>query len=48
MEGDAWRKSVGIVIQGDGIPKPVMTFEEASMPEYVLNEASRSTAVTAA
>ncbi|CAN0089362.1 unnamed protein product [Ectocarpus sp. 6 AP-2014] len=37
-EGDAWRRSVGITIQGDGIPKPVMTFEEASMPEYVLRE----------
>ena len=23
---------------GEGIPKPVMTFEEASMPEYVLTE----------
>lgn len=29
---------MGINIQGDGIPKPVMTFEEASMPEYVLRE----------
>lgn len=29
---------VGINIQGEGIPKPVMTFEEASMPEYVLRE----------
>lgn len=37
-EGDAWRASVGIVVQGEGIPKPVMTFEEASMPEYVLKE----------
>ncbi|CAN0064657.1 unnamed protein product [Pylaiella littoralis] len=37
-EGDAWRQSVGINIQGEGIPKPVMTFEEASMPEYVLRE----------
>lgn len=37
-EGDAWRSSVGIVIQGEGVPKPVMTFEEASMPEYVLKE----------
>ncbi|CAN0424536.1 unnamed protein product, partial [Scytosiphon promiscuus] len=37
-DADAWRRSVGINIQGDGIPKPVMTFEEASMPEYVLRE----------
>ena len=37
-EGESWRASVGIVIQGEGVPKPVMTFEEASMPEYVLKE----------
>lgn len=34
----AWRNKCGIVIQGEGIPKPAMTFEEASMPEYVLRE----------
>jgi ATP-dependent RNA helicase DDX5/DBP2 len=34
----AWRAEKGITIQGEGIPKPVFTFEEASMPEYVLNE----------
>lgn len=33
-----WRNHCGIVIYGDGIPKPAMTFEEASMPEYVLKE----------
>ncbi|CAM9496769.1 unnamed protein product [Discosporangium mesarthrocarpum] len=33
-----WRNEHQIVIQGEGIPKPVMTFEEASMPEYVLKE----------
>lgn len=37
-EGDSWRGSVGIIVQGEGIPKPVMSFEEASMPEYVLKE----------
>lgn len=37
-DADEWRRSVGIVIQGEGIPKPVLTFDEASMPEYVLKE----------
>ena len=37
-EAELWRKEKGITIQGEGIPRPVMTFEEASMPEYVLNE----------
>lgn len=37
-EADAWRASKGIVVRGDGVPKPVMTFDEASMPEYVLSE----------
>jgi ATP-dependent RNA helicase DDX5/DBP2 len=35
---DEWRKSKDITVIGNGIPKPVMTFEEASMPEYVLRE----------
>lgn len=34
----SWRQSNGIHVQGRGIPKPVLTFEEASMPEYVLKE----------
>jgi len=34
----AWRTSKGINVIGRGIPKPVFTFEEASMPEYVLRE----------
>lgn len=38
QETGAWRNKCGIVIQGEGIPKPAMTFEEASMPEYVLRE----------
>jgi ATP-dependent RNA helicase DDX5/DBP2 len=37
-EADAWRKDNEISIIGKGIPKPVYTFEEASMPEYVLRE----------
>lgn len=37
-ETTTWRNSCQIVIHGDGIPKPAMTFEEASMPEYVLRE----------
>uniref|UniRef100_A0A7S2XX29 RNA helicase n=1 Tax=Fibrocapsa japonica TaxID=94617 RepID=A0A7S2XX29_9STRA len=37
-EAQSWRRQHSIVIQGDGIPKPVMTFEEASMPEYLLSE----------
>lgn len=37
-EAEAWRKDKGIVINGQGVPKPCLTFEEASMPEYVLSE----------
>ena len=37
-EAERWRRDHEIVIKGRGIPKPVMTFEEASMPEYVLRE----------
>jgi len=36
--GEEWRRSKDITVIGHGIPKPVMTFEEASMPEYVLRE----------
>ena len=35
---DTWRQDNQITVQGSGIPKPVFTFEEASMPEYVLRE----------
>ncbi|CAM9620693.1 unnamed protein product, partial [Phaeothamnion confervicola] len=38
QEANDWRRSHQITIFGEGIPKPVMTFEEASMPEYVLKE----------
>lgn len=37
-EAQAWRASKQIVVVGQGVPKPCMTFEEASMPEYVLSE----------
>lgn len=37
-EATNWRRGEGINVIGQGIPKPVMTFEEASMPEYVLSE----------
>jgi len=37
-EAEQWRASVQIQINGAGIPKPCMTFEEASMPAYVLSE----------
>jgi ATP-dependent RNA helicase DDX5/DBP2 len=37
-EAQAWRASKQIVVVGSGVPKPCMTFEEASMPEYVLSE----------
>lgn len=31
-----------IHVSGEGVPKPVTTFEEASFPEYVLEEVSRA------
>jgi ATP-dependent RNA helicase DDX5/DBP2 len=37
-EAEAWRASKQMVVIGEGVPKPCLTFEEASMPEYVLNE----------
>jgi ATP-dependent RNA helicase DDX5/DBP2 len=40
-EALAYRQKFEMQIVGTGIPKPVRTFEEASMPEYVLNEVNR-------
>jgi len=40
-DADEWRRENAIKIEGKGVPKPVLTFEEASMPEYVLNEVLR-------
>ena len=37
-EAQAWRASKQIVVVGQGVPKPCLTFEEGSMPEYVLSE----------
>jgi len=33
-----WRQQHQIQVSGQGVPKPVLTFEEASMPEYLLTE----------
>lgn len=27
-----WRKAIGIIVVGGGVPKPVLSFDEASMP----------------
>ncbi|GIL87431.1 hypothetical protein Vretimale_1659 [Volvox reticuliferus] len=35
---EAFRRSKQIHVYGDGVPKPVTSFEEASFPEYVLAE----------
>mmetsp|Transcript_126411 Transcript_126411/g.219120 ORF Transcript_126411/g.219120 Transcript_126411/m.219120 type:complete len:538 (-) Transcript_126411:195-1808(-) len=41
-EADRLRKSKNItIIEGYNVPKPVRTFEEASFPDYVLEEVSR-------
>lgn len=37
-EAAQWRLSKSIQCIGNGIPKPCMSFEEASMPAYVLSE----------
>ncbi|GAX72837.1 hypothetical protein CEUSTIGMA_g292.t1 [Chlamydomonas eustigma] len=37
-EIEEYRKKKNIHISGDGVPKPVYTFEEASFPSYVLSE----------
>ena len=33
-----WRASKQIVVVGRDVPKPCLTFDEASMPEYILTE----------
>jgi len=40
-EATEYRRVHEMTIVGQGIPKPVRTFEEASMPEYVLAEVTR-------
>ncbi len=37
-----YRQKRDIHIQGEGVPKPVATFEEASFPEYVQAELLRA------
>jgi len=39
---EAYRVRRMIHVYGDGVPKPVETFEEASFPEYVLSEVLRA------
>merc|ERR1719446_707384 len=42
-EGDRLRSKKGItIVEGRNVPKPVRTFEEASFPEYVLQEVQRA------
>ena len=38
---EEWRRAKDISIEGRGVPKPVLTFEEASMPDYVLSEVNK-------
>ena len=38
QEAAEWRASKQIVVSGTDVPKPCLTFEEASMPEYILSE----------
>eukprot|EP00429_Kryptoperidinium_foliaceum_P132700 CAMPEP_0176281432 /NCGR_PEP_ID=MMETSP0121_2-20121125/50292_1 /TAXON_ID=160619 /ORGANISM="Kryptoperidinium foliaceum, Strain CCMP 1326" /LENGTH=152 /DNA_ID=CAMNT_0017621767 /DNA_START=89 /DNA_END=544 /DNA_ORIENTATION=- len=41
-EADHIRRSKNItIVHGENVPKPVRTFEEASFPEYVLEEIQR-------
>ncbi|GBG00184.1 ATP-dependent RNA helicase [Raphidocelis subcapitata] len=41
-EIEAYRQKRQIHVYGEGVPKPVETFEEASFPEYVLSEVLRA------
>ena len=38
---DSWRTKHEVKVIGDNLPKPVMTFVQASFPEYVLDEVTR-------
>lgn len=38
QDADQWRAGKNISVNGRDVPKPVFTFEEASMPEYILSE----------
>ena len=37
-ESNKWRGENNLTVDGKGIPKPCLTFDEASMPDYVLTE----------
>jgi ATP-dependent RNA helicase DDX5/DBP2 len=37
-EVNRWRQRHEITVQGENVPKPVRTFEEASVPEFMLQE----------
>lgn len=36
-----WRRKQEISLRGKGIPDPVLTFEEAGFPDYVMGEIRR-------
>uniref|UniRef100_A0AAV1UMY8 RNA helicase n=1 Tax=Peronospora matthiolae TaxID=2874970 RepID=A0AAV1UMY8_9STRA len=38
---DSWKREHQIIVTGKGVPKCVLSFEEASFPEYVLEEVVR-------
>jgi ATP-dependent RNA helicase DDX5/DBP2 len=37
-EAERYRRDRQVTVEGRGVPKPVLTFDEASMPDYVLSE----------
>jgi len=41
-EVEEYRRRREITVTGEGVPKPVTTFEEASFPEYVLGEVMKA------
>jgi ATP-dependent RNA helicase DDX5/DBP2 len=45
-EVEAFRKEHAMLLSGQGIPKPVRTFEEACFPPYLLEELSQAGFVT--
>lgn len=38
QEVEQWRKENVVVVTGNDVPKPVQTFQEASLPDYILKE----------
>ena len=34
----AYRSKFGIAVEGEGVPKPITSFQEAAFPDYVLSE----------